>query len=220
MGLQFRYQRAKLYREVAMGEKHHMTVSQGEGGKGSSCAVLHDNLNPFSAFRGKAFQSTVSTGLPPWNICMSLYLQSRLHWGGGWWHFTPHGLWVGACTTYLDCHPPNIFLIFAPLTDWSPTIRSCFPPFPRSTALPALQWLYVDVPVPVLCHWLLYLAGIDQIGMLWDITWLIPLPTRCHCLLCSSSSLLVWTVQHSLQWCTERRKTNHLRDWNQHLEKQ
>lgn len=39
MGLQFRYQRAKLYREVAMGEKHHMTVSQGEGGKGSSCAV-------------------------------------------------------------------------------------------------------------------------------------------------------------------------------------
>jgi len=29
MGLQFRYQRAKLYRQVAMGEKHHMTVSQG-----------------------------------------------------------------------------------------------------------------------------------------------------------------------------------------------
>ena len=29
MALQFRYQRAKLYREVAMGEKHHMTVSQG-----------------------------------------------------------------------------------------------------------------------------------------------------------------------------------------------
>lgn len=39
MGLQFRYQRAKLYREVAMGEKHHMTVSQGEGGRGSSCLL-------------------------------------------------------------------------------------------------------------------------------------------------------------------------------------
>ena len=73
MGLQFRYQRAKLYREVAMGEKHHMTVSQGEGGKGSPCAILYDNLNHLSAFRGKAFQSTVSTGLPPWDICMSLY---------------------------------------------------------------------------------------------------------------------------------------------------
>ena len=44
MGLQFRYQRAKLYREVAMGEKHHMTVSQGEGGRGLilslSCMVI------------------------------------------------------------------------------------------------------------------------------------------------------------------------------------
>ena len=56
-----------------MGEKHHMTVSQGEGGKGSPCAILYDNLNHLSAFRGKAFQSTVSTGLPPRDICMSLY---------------------------------------------------------------------------------------------------------------------------------------------------
>lgn len=30
MLIQFRYQRAKLYRQVAMGEKHHLTVSQGE----------------------------------------------------------------------------------------------------------------------------------------------------------------------------------------------
>lgn len=30
MMLQFRYQRAKLYRQVAMGKKHHMSVSQGE----------------------------------------------------------------------------------------------------------------------------------------------------------------------------------------------
>ena len=29
MGLQFRYQKAKLYRQVAMGEKHHMSISQG-----------------------------------------------------------------------------------------------------------------------------------------------------------------------------------------------
>lgn len=29
MGLQFRYQQGKLYREVAMGVKHHMSVSQG-----------------------------------------------------------------------------------------------------------------------------------------------------------------------------------------------
>lgn len=28
MALQFRYQRAKLYREVAMGTKHHMAISQ------------------------------------------------------------------------------------------------------------------------------------------------------------------------------------------------
>ncbi len=29
MLLQFRYQRAKLYRQVAMGKKHHLSVSQG-----------------------------------------------------------------------------------------------------------------------------------------------------------------------------------------------
>lgn len=30
MLLQFRYQRAKLYRQVAMGTKHHLSVSQGD----------------------------------------------------------------------------------------------------------------------------------------------------------------------------------------------
>ncbi len=30
MGLQFRYQRAKLYRQVSMGEKHPMSISQGQ----------------------------------------------------------------------------------------------------------------------------------------------------------------------------------------------
>ena len=30
MTLQFRYQRAKLYRQVAMGQSHTMSISQGE----------------------------------------------------------------------------------------------------------------------------------------------------------------------------------------------
>ena len=30
MALQFRYQRAKMYRKVALGLKHHMSVSHGE----------------------------------------------------------------------------------------------------------------------------------------------------------------------------------------------
>ena len=49
-------------------------------------------------------------------------------------------------------------------------------------------------------------------GMLWNITLLIPLLHRCQCLVCSSLSLLAWTVQHSLQWCTEKRKANLLRE--------
>lgn len=36
MMLQFRYQRAKLYRQIAMGKKHHLSVSQG--------IKLHTNL--------------------------------------------------------------------------------------------------------------------------------------------------------------------------------
>ena len=40
MGLQFRYQRAKMYREVALGLKHHMSISQGMPAHTHTCINL------------------------------------------------------------------------------------------------------------------------------------------------------------------------------------
>ena len=44
MALQFRYQRAKMYRKVALGLKHHMSVSHGRQGDLEIFGIIYSSL--------------------------------------------------------------------------------------------------------------------------------------------------------------------------------